>query len=102
MDWKMIDLKISGIKCDACPDYYDTTVNVKEYKDWVNKPCPKCGSNLLTEADYKTTKNVIFYTTIFNIILSPIQIILSLLIKEKDKEEIYFDMNGTGKIKKRF
>lgn len=99
MNWKMIDLKISGIKCDGCQDYYNKNVNVKEYKELVNKPCPKCGSNLLTEADFKTTNNVIFYTTIFNILLSPIQLFLSIFTKEEDKVEIPFDMDGSGKVK---
>lgn len=42
-----------GIGCDNkfC-DYVDASVKVNELKDWLNKPCPKCGSNLLTEKDY--------------------------------------------------
>ena len=42
-----------GIKCDnkSC-DYRCEDVKNEEYKDWINKPCPKCGENLLTIEDY--------------------------------------------------
>jgi len=44
---------VSGIKCDKplC-DYRDDDVAFEEYGEWVNKPCPKCQSNLLTKRDY--------------------------------------------------
>lgn len=49
-----------GIVCDnpKC-DYEDTTVTDDNYHEYVNKPCPKCGENLLTEEDYQTAKNLI-------------------------------------------
>ncbi len=45
--------KVCGIKCDAkgC-DYCDPTVLIEELEDWLNKPCPKCNANLLTEEDF--------------------------------------------------
>lgn len=45
--------KIGGIKCDNpnC-NYADASVPVSNYPKWINKPCPVCGSNLLTEDDY--------------------------------------------------
>ncbi len=47
-------VKISGIKCDnpSC-DYRDDTVKFEEYKDWIDKPCPECGTNLLTKKEVK-------------------------------------------------
>ena len=47
---------IQGIKCDneKC-DYADPTVQYEEYPNWINKPCPACGENLLTEKAYKDT-----------------------------------------------
>ena len=46
-----------GIKCDNpnC-DYINPDVKISEYEDWLNKPCPKCGANLLTEEDYGKVK----------------------------------------------
>jgi hypothetical protein len=49
--------KCGGLKCDnpSC-DYEDMSIKVEEYKDWVEKPCPKCGWVLLTMKDYKVSK----------------------------------------------
>lgn len=47
-------MKVKGIKCDAVPcDYHDDSVSSSDYANFVNKPCPKCGANLLTEKDYQ-------------------------------------------------
>lgn len=43
----------SGIKCDSC-DWVDMTVKGEDYINWLNKPCPVCGENVLTEADYNS------------------------------------------------
>jgi len=49
-----------GIGCDNkfC-DFVDANVTVGELKDWLNKPCPKCDSNLLTEEDYARSQKVL-------------------------------------------
>lgn len=44
-------IKISGLKCDYC-DYRDDTVPYSDYPASIGKPCPKCGENLLTQAEY--------------------------------------------------
>jgi hypothetical protein len=43
-------INISGIQCDnpSC-DYKDMSVRFEDYVDWLNRPCPKCGDNLLTQ-----------------------------------------------------
>ena len=48
-------LEISGIKCDSC-DYRNPDIVFNDYDNWLNKPCPKCGENLLTQADYDTVQ----------------------------------------------
>lgn len=52
-DEKNVEITGGGIVCDNpdC-DYKDVTVKMEDYPDWVNKPCPKCGENLLTQEDY--------------------------------------------------
>lgn len=43
-----------GIKCDAVEcDFTKELAVFEEYSAYVNAPCPKCGANLLTEADYE-------------------------------------------------
>ncbi len=51
---KNIEISESGLQCDNpnC-DWIDPTITFDNYKDWLNKPCPKCGENLLTDEDYK-------------------------------------------------
>ena len=52
---EVLRTRFLGIKCDApgC-DYYDDSAEMEDYPLYLNKPCPKCGANLLTEADMKT------------------------------------------------
>ena len=50
---------VSGIKCDNINcDYADPSVTYAEYPQWVNRPCPKCGENLLTQEDYDICKQM--------------------------------------------
>ena len=66
-----ITTKISGIKCDNpdC-DFADHNVEFKDYDKWLNKPCPKCGQNLLTEQDYETCQFLFNLTNTINEIAS--------------------------------
>ena len=58
---------IQGIKCDN-PDctFKDISVPFTDYQNYVNKPCPECGMNLLTEEDYKTCLLIKRYTELAN------------------------------------
>jgi hypothetical protein len=62
-----IQLTCSGLKCDneSC-DYENPTIKVEDYKEWIDKPCPKCGENLLTQEDFDNTMVVIEMTKMFN------------------------------------
>ena len=53
-------LNITGIKCDnpAC-SFRNDDVRVNEYKSWLNRSCPQCSSNLLTQADYDSVQMMI-------------------------------------------
>lgn len=42
-----------GIKCDNTKcDFIDKTVTLKDLDKWFDKPCPKCGTNLLPKDDF--------------------------------------------------
>lgn len=58
---KNIELGESGLVCDNpnC-DYVNKEVKFEDYPGWVNKPCPKCGENLLTEEDLDNARIVHF------------------------------------------
>lgn len=92
---KAIELSIKGVKCDnpSC-DYRDDTAEYKDYEKFLNKPCPKCGSNLLTEKDLTAIKELIEITDVFNQLLSP-------FVKNNEIKEriaVIAEMDGTGKI----
>lgn len=55
-----IQSMIYGLKCDSpsC-DYNDKTIKFEQYKDYINHPCPVCGSPLLTQEDYDTTMQLV-------------------------------------------
>lgn len=59
------EIKFNGLKCDYC-DWKDKTIPVEQFKHYLNKPCPKCGHNILTKRDYKVVKRLLFFTKIIN------------------------------------
>jgi hypothetical protein len=87
-----LKINVGGIKCDnkEC-DYKDMTVRFEDYNEWLNKPCPKCRSNLLTQQDYDAIKAMIDIAKIVNEVMP----------EAKDNEQLYkmsADFNGTGKV----
>ena len=60
-------MHIGGIKCDnkEC-NFEDMSVLFEEYDKWLNKSCPDCGCNLLTQQDYDTVKVLVGLTAIVN------------------------------------
>ena len=93
---KAIEFNIKGIKCDNpdC-DFRDETVKFEDYPLWLNRPCPKCGWNLLTQADLDATKALIKLVNIINWITKPFMFTL----KKTKRIKVFAEMNGTGKVK---
>lgn len=73
-----IQVQSTGIKCDNpnC-DYKDESVKFEDFEEWLNKPCPECGWNLLTNEDFENIKDLF---TIINHVNS-------LEISESDKND---------------
>jgi len=90
-----IDYKINGIKCDNpnC-DFRDDTVKFEDYPLWLNKPCPKCGCNLLTKKDLETTKTLIKLVNIINWVIHPFMFIF----KKGKRVKTSVEMDGTGEV----
>ena len=61
------EINIEGIQCDApgC-DFVDMSIQVSQYEEYINKPCPKCGANLLTQKDHDTIMALIESVRISN------------------------------------
>ena len=92
---KAINLNIHGIQCDnsAC-DYRDESVEYRDYKKWLNKPCPMCGANLLTSKDLMAIKKLTIISDIINFFIKP----------KKDAETVTVkaEMNGSRRINFKF
>lgn len=94
--------KIGGIKCDnpVC-NYEDKTVNPDEYYKWINKPCPICGTNLLTEKDYIAFKKSFEMIHKINSFGHKLPKFIQRIISCPDKGKTYdltIDFDGSGKI----
>jgi len=66
---KNLEITAHGLKCDApgcC--YRRNDVNMKDYKKWIDVPCPRCGAPLLTKADALAMKRLLRFTRIVNLI----------------------------------
>lgn len=60
-------LIISGIQCDnkSC-DFSDESVQYKHYHLYINRPCPQCGQNLLTQEDLDKCQKLVKWTNRIN------------------------------------
>ena len=61
-----VGVKISGLTCDNTECDYQNDVPFEEYENWLNKPCPKCNENLLTQDDLDTTLALNALAKMFN------------------------------------
>jgi hypothetical protein len=90
-----LKLNIRGIKCDnqEC-DFMQNGVEYKDYPAWLNKPCPKCGANLLTQEDLDAVKILIQAVDLINFVTKP------LLPDTESIRPVKFtaEMNGTGTV----
>lgn len=78
-----------GLKCDNpnC-DFVDMSIEIEDYDTWVNKPCPKCGANLLTVEDYKAVK----------MMLAIAKVIQAQRLNDQEKVLATARFNGTGNV----
>jgi hypothetical protein len=86
-------LEIKGLKCDNAPcDYRDEAILSKDYDTYLNMPCPKCGANLLTQADLDAVR------AMEELVADPVLQELDRLLKESGVPQIktLISMNGEG------
>jgi hypothetical protein len=93
-----LELRIHGIKCDVC-DYREERngdkLTLEDCKQYLNKPCPKCGANLLTREDYDSIAAFMGGMNALNKILPPVD-------DNMQREVSNVEMNGTGDMKFKF
>jgi ssDNA-binding Zn-finger/Zn-ribbon topoisomerase 1 len=105
---KLIELSGGGIKCDNpnC-DYRDESISWDDYestiKEFLDKPCPKCGSPLLSKEDADSIRNLHrAIDKLNNLTEEERKLVGSLLgidlnpLDTNDHEDYRIEMNGTG------
>ena len=92
MTHKALEHEVTGIKCDAptC-DFRDENVSFESYPDWLNRPCPKCGANLLTQTDFDTVTALFDLISFVNKVVGPID-----GDKPMNVTPIRFEFDGNG------
>ena len=75
MNWKAIDYKSKGVKCDkvGC-GWHDDSVTEDMYPSFLNKFCPDCGTRLMTYKDMETLKRLHRGVLVVNILCIPLVI----------------------------
>lgn len=93
---EIIKMEIGGIKCDHCT-WRDDNVHLTDYHLWLNKACPVCGHNLLTQADFDLVTRVLRNTRIINKLFGWLLYIPG--FKDPNGgEKVRLHANGTGKL----
>jgi len=87
------NMNVYGLKCDSedC-NYTNMNVIFDDYPKYINKPCPKCGGNLLTQADYDELIGFIDKLAQLNEMIGPTD-------TNDAHVRMQFNLNGTGKIR---
>ena len=71
---KAIEVSGGGIRCDAknC-DWKDDSISLEtDLEPWLGKPCPNCGSNLLTRFDYYVHRFLLWVIRSVNNFIGPV------------------------------
>jgi hypothetical protein len=90
---KLIERQLIGsIKCDYC-DYRDDNVPTKDYHLWLNRACPKCSANLLTQRDFDLGNKIEQITWWINLLFGWIGWFI-----KSDRTFIKTEMNENGSI----
>lgn len=86
-------LTIPALKCDAEGCDYEETVEAtsQNVNEFIGKPCPKCGANLLTEADAAALHMLFAAVATVNLAHGP-------AADDEPMENFPISMNGTGEI----
>jgi len=91
---------VVGIQCDHC-SWCDTNMQVGDQAEWLNRPCPECGHNLLTQHDYDYNRVFRIMTGIVNTVGLPFMtfVLIRKILQGKNSKpashrEYHIVMNG--------
>jgi len=95
---KAIECGIGCIKCDAC-DYRDDSVKVDSYPEYLNKPCPKCGANLLTEKDLASVQEMHRQIEAINKAFAALPVATQERLSQGGRGKVRISSSGDGELK---
>jgi len=83
-----MELNIYGLKCDKCT-WRDDTITFDEYPQNIGRGCPECGTNLLTQKEYKACLRMYQFVRIINALkwLSPFYYLRRFVFKRNTRPE---------------
>ena len=96
-DKKYVQCNVGYVKCDAkgC-DYKTTDVCNDTLAAFLNKPCPDCGENLLTEEDFQNFKSQLQLQDLMNSVIDNVAPMTSDEIETGERHTIA-TIEGDGK-----
>lgn len=100
---ELIKMKqMGGIKCDNpnCT-YRDDSVKPEEYPNYLNRPCPICGQNLLTEADFRSFCMILQTVNRINSLFNRMPNFIKKRAIQKSSDDdanMTINFNGSGKL----
>lgn len=98
----IIETENTGLICDnpSC-DWTDKTILPENFPLWINKPCPKCGDNLLTLEDFDNYREVLYKVELLNSLTPEQMAELTALvdIEEVKKSDLFKDAKGLEHLK---
>lgn len=87
-------LNIYGLKCEkASCRFSKRDVKFEDFPKWIDKPCPKCGTNLLTAQEYLRAKMTKEYVELLSETVAPI------LETKENLHALSVSFNGRGILK---
>lgn len=84
--------QLGKLHCDDCG--YDIPEPQAFTPKLIGTPCPKCGANMLTEEDYKSTERLLGAIDIANTMLGPIFGKEENAVEENDGDKINVKIHG--------
>lgn len=89
-----IDVRNTKITCDTEGCDFEEPCG-EDPKEWLNKPCPKCSANLLTQENYDSIMEIMKYVEMINNMELPEEVKDS---ENPERIELNFKVGPDGKI----
>jgi len=88
-----VTFKSGGLHCDNVEcDWADETIQFEDYQSHIDAPCPKCGENILTQADFDTAQEIKDFAEFMQHLAEKID----LPVDDTDERRVVVEFKGDG------